>query len=97
MKYIWKSFLILCWGIMQIVRICVIVLYLLTLFLWDFDIDNLKKEINEVKKPDTWWWMISTNSFHVRYYKSILDMWNSKVWKVSKFDGDIAEESSYES
>lgn len=97
MKYIWKSFLILCWGGMILIKFCVIILYLIALFLWDFDVDNLKNEINEIKKPDTWWWSISTNSFYERYYKSIPDMWNSKVWKVCKFENDMSEESSYES
>ena len=94
MKYLWKLILIVLWGYIILFKLVVLFLFYLALTLWHF---NYKTAFETVYKiiieEDFLWFSLQRDLSKQRSYKSISDLWNSKVWVVHSIE---SKEPHYE-
>lgn len=81
MKYLWKLLLIIYWGWLILVKTFVLIVYYAILIVWNLSLKEANETWEEHWGEKFFWFPISSNCLYERYYKSIPDLWNEKVWE----------------
>lgn len=94
MKYLWKLILIVLWGYIILFKLVVLFLYYLGLTLWHFNYKTAYETVYKfIIEEDFFWFSLQRDLSKQRSYKSISDLWNSKVWVIYSIE---SREPGYE-
>lgn len=84
MKYLWKLLLTIYWGYFILFKTIVLTIAYIALVIWNFNFEEANEELKECLDRRFFWFPIANRTFYKKYYKSIPDLWNSKVWKETR-------------
>ena len=87
MKYLWKLLLTIYWGYFILFKIAILIVVYVALVIWNFSLKEANEELEEYLDGRFFWFPITRSRIDTpkKYYKSIPDLWNSKVWEETRW------------